>query len=109
MLAPKGDILACRRVREARNIQWGKVYVIDSEEGTMVKRLKTSDDEECILCCSDNPEYDPNPHPQGGNPPNSTRGTAPNRSVKRIDNDKTTKRHNDKCYFSVVLNKRKSI
>ena len=59
MLAPKGDILACRRVREARNIQWGKVYVIDSEEGTMVKRLKTSDDEECILCCSDNAEYDP--------------------------------------------------
>ena len=58
MLAPKGDILACRRVREARNIQWGKVYVIDSEEGTMVKRLKTSDDEECILCCSDNAEYD---------------------------------------------------
>lgn len=54
-----GDILACRRVREARNIQWGKVYVIDSEEGPMVKRLKKSEDEECILCISDNPEYDP--------------------------------------------------
>ena len=59
MLAPKGDILACRCVREARNIQWGKVYIIDSEEGTMVKRLKTSDDEECILCCSDNPDFEP--------------------------------------------------
>ncbi len=54
-----GDILACRRVREARNIQWGKVYVIDSEEGPMVKRLKKSEDEECIICISDNPEYDP--------------------------------------------------
>ena len=54
-----GDILACRRVREARNIQWGKVYVIDSEEGPMVKRLKKSDDENCILCCSDNSEYEP--------------------------------------------------
>ena len=54
-----GDILACRRVREAHNIQWGKVYVIDSEEGSMVKRLKKSDNEECILCCSDNTEYDP--------------------------------------------------
>ena len=54
-----GDILACRRVRESRNIQWGKVYVIDSEEGPMVKRLKKSDDENCILCCSDNSEYEP--------------------------------------------------
>ena len=54
-----GDILACRRVRESRNIQWGKVYVIDSEEGPMVKRLKKSDNEECILCISDNPEYEP--------------------------------------------------
>ena len=54
-----GDILACRRVRESRNIKWGKVYVIDSEEGPMVKRLKKSDDENCILCCSDNSEYEP--------------------------------------------------
>ena len=54
-----GDILACRRVRETRNIQWNKVYVIDSAEGPMVKRLKKSDDENSILCCSDNPDFDP--------------------------------------------------
>ena len=54
-----GDILACRRVRESRNIQWGKVYVIDSEEGPMVKRIRPSDDEERILCHSDNPDYAP--------------------------------------------------
>lgn len=54
-----GDILACRRVRETRNIQWNKVYVIDSAEGPMVKRLKKSDDGNSILCCSDNPDFDP--------------------------------------------------
>ncbi len=54
-----GDILACRRVRESRNIQCGKVYVIDSEEGPMVKRIRPSDDEELILCHSDNPDYAP--------------------------------------------------
>ena len=54
-----GDILACRRVRESRNIQWGKVYVIDSEEGPMVKRINLSDDEEHILCQSDNPNFAP--------------------------------------------------
>ena len=54
-----GAILACRRVRETRNIQWNKVYVIDSAEGPMVKRHKKSDDENSILCCSDNPDFDP--------------------------------------------------
>jgi phage repressor protein C with HTH and peptisase S24 domain len=54
-----GDILACRRVRESRNIQWGKVYVIDSEEGPMVKRINLSDDEEHILCQSDNHNFAP--------------------------------------------------
>ncbi len=54
-----GDILACRKVRESRNIQWGKVYVLDSEEGPMVKRIQPSDDEECIVCHSDNPNFAP--------------------------------------------------
>ena len=54
-----GDILACRRINDAHTLQWGKVYFIDSSEGPMIKRIKKSDDEECILCVSDNPEYDP--------------------------------------------------
>ena len=54
-----GDILACRRVRESHNIQWGKVYVIDSEEGPMVKRINLSDNEDTILCQSDNPNFAP--------------------------------------------------
>ena len=55
-----GDILACRKVQEVTFIQWGKVYVIDSQQGMMVKRL--FDDLEhgdCIICKSDNENYPP--------------------------------------------------
>lgn len=55
-----GDILACRKVQEIRFIQWGKVYVIDGSQGTMVKRLfEIPDDEDNILCKSDNENYPP--------------------------------------------------
>ena len=54
-----GDLIACRRIKDMAFFQWGKVYVIDSAEGPMVKRLKKSDDENSILCCSDNSDFDP--------------------------------------------------
>lgn len=55
-----GDILACRRIQEITFIQWGKIYVIDSQQGAMVKRLfEIPDDPEHILCQSDNPKYPP--------------------------------------------------
>lgn len=55
-----GDILACRKVIEVTFIQWGKIYVIDSQQGAMVKRLfEIEGDEEHILCKSDNENYPP--------------------------------------------------
>ena len=54
-----GDILACKSIRELNFFQWGKVYVIDSSQGVMVKRLEQSDDDESILCVSDNPRFRP--------------------------------------------------
>lgn len=55
-----GDILACRRIQEITFIQWGKIYVIDSQQGAMVKRLfEIPDDPEHVLCRSDNPNYPP--------------------------------------------------
>lgn len=55
-----GDILACRKIQEIRFIQWGKIYIIDSSQGMMVKRLfEIDDDNENILCKSDNPNYPP--------------------------------------------------
>lgn len=55
-----GDILACRKVVEVTFIQWGKIYVIDSQQGAMVKRLfEIEGDADHILCKSDNPNYPP--------------------------------------------------
>ena len=55
-----GDILACRKIDEITFLQWGKIYVIDSRQGAMVKRLfPMEDNAEMVLCKSDNPNYPP--------------------------------------------------
>lgn len=55
-----GDILACRKIVEVTFIQWGKIYVIDSQQGAMVKRLfEIEGDADHILCKSDNENYPP--------------------------------------------------
>ena len=55
-----GDILACRRIDEITFLQWGKIYVIDSRQGAMVKRIfEIEDDPTCISCVSDNEKYPP--------------------------------------------------
>ena len=55
-----GDILACRKIDEITFIQWGKIYVIDSRQGAMVKRLfPIEGDSAMLLCKSDNPNYPP--------------------------------------------------
>lgn len=55
-----GDILACRRIQEIDFFQWGKIYVIDSSQGAMVKRIyQCEDDAACVLCKSDNDKYPP--------------------------------------------------
>ena len=55
-----GDILACKRINDIIFFQWGKVYVIDSSQGSLVKRIfedKTNPDN--IICVSDNKENYP--------------------------------------------------
>lgn len=55
-----GDILACRKIDEITFLQWGKIYVIDSRQGAMVKRLFPMEgNADMILCKSDNPNYPP--------------------------------------------------
>lgn len=53
-----GDILACMKIKQIEFIQWGKVYVIDSSQGAMVKRLYNCEErEDMVLCSSDNTQY----------------------------------------------------
>lgn len=62
-MAPRylsGDIVACREVQDTGTFfQWGKTYVLDTDQGVVIKRVRPSEKENHILCVSDNPEYDP--------------------------------------------------
>jgi len=54
-----GDVVACRIIEELLFIQWNKPYVIDTiSQGVILKRLKKSNDENCVICKSDNSSYD---------------------------------------------------
>ncbi len=50
-----GDLLACRPVHDLSFFQWGKVYVLDTDQGPLVKRLfQFKEDKDLIECRSDN-------------------------------------------------------
>lgn len=55
-----GDVVACRIIRESQFIQWNKVHVIATkEQGILIKRLKKSQEPNCLLAISDNKDYEP--------------------------------------------------
>ena len=55
-----GDIVACREVQDTGTFfQWGKTYVLDTDQGVVIKRVRPSEKENHILCVSDNPDYEP--------------------------------------------------
>ena len=52
-----GDILACRKIDEITFFQWGKVYVMDTRQGALVKKVFPDDNNpDNILCVSENKE-----------------------------------------------------
>lgn len=55
-----GDIVACQRVSMSDLFfQWNKVYVIDTNQGALIKRIKPGSDKDHVLIVSDNVKYDP--------------------------------------------------
>lgn len=55
-----GDILACKKITERLFFQWGKIYVIDSSQGILVKRVFPDNDHpDMIKLVSDNKDYYP--------------------------------------------------
>lgn len=55
-----GDIVACKKL-SLNDIffQWNKVYVLDTDQGVMVKRVHKSPDPDHIKIVSENPKYEP--------------------------------------------------
>lgn len=55
-----GDIVACKRLpMDDLFFQWNKVYVLDTDQGPLIKRVKPGSDKEHVLIISDNEHYEP--------------------------------------------------
>lgn len=54
-----GDIVACKKLSLDTFFQWNKVYVIDSEQGVLIKRIRKASDTQHIMLISENKDYDP--------------------------------------------------
>lgn len=56
---PSGSQILIKRVNERAFIDWGRVYVLDTCNGSVIKRLFPSEDHDKVICKSINPEYPP--------------------------------------------------
>lgn len=54
-----GDVVACKKLPLDTFFQWNRVYVLDTEQGALIKRVKDSGKEDTLLIVSDNPDYEP--------------------------------------------------
>lgn len=55
-----GDIVACKKLALSDIFfQWNKVYVLDTEQGALIKRIRKGSDAEHITLVSDNEKYEP--------------------------------------------------
>ena len=55
-----GDIVACKKLPMDRLFfQWNKVYVLDTDQGALIKRVKAGSDDDHLLIVSDNERYEP--------------------------------------------------
>lgn len=54
-----GDIVACKRMPIDTFFQWNKVYVLDTEQGALIKRVKKCENLDLLSIVSDNVNYSP--------------------------------------------------
>lgn len=55
-----GDIVACKHLpMDELFFQWNKVYVLDTDQGPLIKRVKPGSDKDHVLIVSDNERYEP--------------------------------------------------
>lgn len=54
-----GDIVACKHLALDTFFQWNKVYVLDTQQGVLIKRICEGPDDLHILIVSENEKYKP--------------------------------------------------
>lgn len=56
---PSGSMIIIKKINEKAFIEWGKTYVLDTENGAVIKNVRRTDNPEVIECVSLNPAYQP--------------------------------------------------
>jgi phage repressor protein C with HTH and peptisase S24 domain len=56
---PSGSMVIIKKINEKAFIEWGKTYVLDTENGAVIKIIRKTDDPQVIECVSTNPAYQP--------------------------------------------------
>lgn len=56
---PSGSQVLIKKVNERAFLEWGRVYVLNTCNGIVIKRLMPTDDPNTVLCESINPKYPP--------------------------------------------------
>lgn len=54
-----GDIVACKKLPIDTFFQWGKVYVLDTDQGPLIKKVKKGSDPDSLLILSENTDFEP--------------------------------------------------
>ncbi|MDD4921615.1 MAG: S24 family peptidase [Bacteroidales bacterium] len=60
-MSPKyspGDIVACKKLPTDTFLQWNKVYVFDTTQGALIKRVQKGITDDTLLLVSENPDYE---------------------------------------------------
>ena len=56
---PSGSVCLIKKFNEKAFIEWGKVYVLDTENGAVIKQIRRTDRENVVECVSLNPAFQP--------------------------------------------------
>ena len=56
---PNGSQILIKKIWEEEFVEWGKIYCLDTKNGTVIKRVYPTDDPEVVECRSINPDYPP--------------------------------------------------
>lgn len=56
---PSGSIVLIKKINEEAFIEWGRVYVLDTENGAVIKSIRRTELDDVVECVSSNPAYQP--------------------------------------------------
>lgn len=56
---PSGSVIICKKINEKAFIEWGKVFVLDTPNGAVIKSVRKTEDDNEVECVSLNPAYQP--------------------------------------------------